>query len=313
MGIAEIIPGISGGTIAFITGIYQELLDTIKAIDLSLFKLLLQGKFADFWNKINGNFLLFLFGGMVLGVGVGVFGVSYLFENYPEPLWGFFFGLIIASSIYIANQITKWSAVQIALMIAGAILSYYITTISPADGSDNLLYVFFAGMIAICALILPGISGSFILLLMGMYMVVIPTLKNFLTDQSFDDFILLAVFGSGCLVGLALFSRVLSYTFANYKNATLAALTGFIIGSLNKIWPWRHITEVLDKDSGEITKTEYFDPSKLMENDSLKVLVEENVLPPGYYGETRMLGVVLCFLLGLAIVWLMSRYGKNED
>lgn len=313
MGIAEIIPGISGGTIAFITGIYQELLDTIKAIDLSLFKLLLQGRFADFWNKINGNFLLFLFGGMVLGVGVGVFGVSYLFENYPEPLWGFFFGLIIASSIYIANQITKWSAVQIALMIAGAILSYYITTISPADGSDNLLYVFFAGMIAICALILPGISGSFILLLMGMYMVVIPTLKNFLTDQSFDDFILLAVFGSGCLVGLALFSRVLSYTFANYKNATLAALTGFIIGSLNKIWPWRHITEVLDKDSGEITKTEYFDPSKLMENDSLKVLVEENVLPPGYYGDTRMLGVVLCFLLGLAIVWLMSRYGKNED
>ena len=228
MGIAEVIPGVSGGTIAFITGIYEELINTIKTV-LSpawLGTLRKEGLLAT-WQEINGPFLVFLLGGMATGVVLGVFGVTHLLEHYPEMLWAFFFGLIIASAIYIGRQVSSWGVVEILGLLIGGALSYYITVANPAQGSDSLVVIFFAGAIAISALILPGISGSFILLLMGMYTFIIPTVKEALQTFDSGSLMVVLVFALGCLVGLATFSRVLSWTFKHYKKPNLSYINRF--------------------------------------------------------------------------------------
>ena len=228
MGIAEIIPGVSGGTIAFITGIYEELLDTIKGVNFSLIRVLRKEGLAAFWKAINGNFLLLLIGGMFIGIVVGIFVIGYLLEHYQAPLWAFFFGLIIASAIYIGRQISKWDMTNIGIMVFGLIVAFCITLLSPAEGSTNYILVLLSGMIAICALILPGISGSFILLLLGMYTIIRSEAENALSNFDINSILIIGTFGIGCILGLALFSRFLSYTFKNFKNQTLALLTGFM-------------------------------------------------------------------------------------
>ena len=231
MGIAEVIPGVSGGTIAFITGIYEELINTIKQVlSPNWFGILRKEGIAATWKAINGNFLVFLLGGMAFGVVVGVLGVTALLESYPELLWAFFFGLIVASAIYIGKQVEKWSTIEFVALLLGTVIAFYITVASPAQGSEALWFVFIAGAIAISALILPGISGSFMLLLMGMYTFIIPTVKDALKTLNPESLVVLGVFGLGCLLGLATFSRVLSWTFKHYKNPTLALLTGFHCG-----------------------------------------------------------------------------------
>ncbi len=310
MGMAEVIPGVSGGTIAFITGIYERLLNCIKSFGPSLLPAYKDGGISGVWKHVDGSFLLFLMGGMLGGVVIGVFGISHLLETVPEILWAFFVGLIIASAIYIGKQVEKWSVVPVLVLIVGIVVSYGITLISPAEGNEALWFVFLSGLIAISALILPGISGSFILLLMGMYTIIIPALKELLT-LNFDSLVLVIVFGLGCITGLMTFSRVLSWTFKNYKNPTLALLTGFMIGSLNKIWPWRQITQCMNKETGE------FVTSCDRNSENHKILQEANVSPFEYteltgYNDYFLYAIIAC-VLGFAIVFLLEKMGGKKE
>ena len=311
MGIAEVIPGVSGGTIAFITGIYEKLINTIKAFSPALLGTFKNEGFAGLWKAINGNFLAALMIGMVGGIVIGVFAVSYLLEEYPPMIWAFFFGLIISSAIYIGRQITNWNVTAILALIIGTVVAYFITTITPANGSESLIVVFFAGAIAISALILPGISGSFILLLMGMYsFIVTDTLKGALKTFAFDKIVTMAVFALGCLTGLMTISRLLSWTFKKYKNTTLAVLTGFMIGSLNKIWPWRQATDWLRDSGGKI----------IMDDDGVtpkKILTELNVSPMNYEAatgdEAYMIGAIVLMIVGFLSVFVFEKFGDSEE
>jgi putative membrane protein len=233
MGAADVVPGVSGGTIAFISGIYEELLGSISNVNLGLFKTLKNEGFKAAWKQLNGNFLLSLFIGIFISILSLAKAIKYLLENQPVLLWSFFFGLVLASVIYIAKQISKWNVIAFVLLILGAFLAYYITTLNPLVSEESSsLYILFAGAIAICAMILPGISGSFILVLLGAYKPVLEALNN-------KDFKTIFIFMAGAIIGLLSFSKILKWLFAHYKNYTLAALTGFILGSLNKIWPWK--------------------------------------------------------------------------
>ena len=233
MGAADVVPGVSGGTIAFISGIYEELLSTISNVNLSLLKTLKTSGIKAAWKQLNGSFLVALFLGIFVSIVSLAKVIKHLLESQPILLWSFFFGLVLASIIYISKQITDWNFEAFLILIIGAVLAYFITTLNPlVSENSSSLFVFLAGAIAICAMILPGISGSFILVLLGAYKPVLEAINN-------RDFKTILVFMAGAIVGLLAFSRVLKWLFKNHKNLTLALLTGFIIGSLNKIWPWK--------------------------------------------------------------------------
>ena len=305
MGIAEVIPGVSGGTIAFITGIYERLLLAIKSFNLKAFGAVRENGFKGFWKHIDGRFLLSLFIGMGIGVVLGVNVITLILEAYPEMLWAFFFGLIIASAIYIFKQITRWSWIEILLLIVGSFLAYVVTVVTPATGSLSYPYVFFAGMIAICALILPGVSGSFMLVLLGLYTTIIPLLKEFLSSFDFSLLPVLVVFALGCLVGLVSFARLVSFCYKQFRNQTLALLTGFMIGSLNKIWPWRNPLLALDESGAQLK----LDPINLPNLEHLKIIKEINVMPSAYYDAPHVVGVILCLIVGFGMVFLLERLG----
>jgi len=305
MGMAETIPGVSGGTIAFITGIYERLINCIKSIGFDLIGVAKKDGIAGLWKAVDGNFLLFLIGGMAVGIVIGVFGIAFLLENFPPIVWAFFFGLILGSVFYIGRQIEKWTWKEILALIICTAIAFCLTMLIPAAGSESYVYVFFSGMIAICALILPGISGSFILLIMGMYTYIVQdTLKGVLSTFAMDKIITMFVFGFGCLAGLMSFSRILSWTFTNYKNITLAALTGFMLGSLNKIWPWKEATAWLLDDKGNVILD-------LETGLPDKILMEDNISPAAYHTITGLPHylpfAILFFILGIAIVLLMSK------
>ena len=233
MGAADVVPGVSGGTIAFISGIYEELLIAISNVNLSLLKTLKTSGVKAAWKQLNGSFLAALFLGIFVSIVSLAKVIKHLLESQPILLWSFFFGLVLASIIYIAKQITDWNFKAFLVLIIGAVIAYFITTLNPLiSGNSSSLFVFIAGAIAICAMILPGISGSFILVLLGAYKPVLEAINN-------RDFKTILVFMAGAIVGLLIFSRVLKWLFKNHKNLTLSVLTGFIIGSLNKIWPWK--------------------------------------------------------------------------
>ena len=310
MGMAETIPGVSGGTIAFITGIYERLLNCINSIHFGLIGTFKKDGIKGVWEAVDGNFLLFLIGGMLGGIVVGVLGISYLLENFPPIVWAFFFGLILGSVFYIGRQITKWSWKEIVLLILCAAIAFALTTTLPATGSTSYIYVFISGMIAISALILPGISGSFILLIMGMYTYIVQdTLKGVISTFAFDKIMTMMVFGLGCLAGLLSISKLLSWTFANYKNLTLASLTGFMLGSLNKIWPWRQATKWLEDANGKIILDEQGIPDK--------ILMEDNISPGAYELATSQSAylpfAILLFLVGVGVVFLMSLADSKKD
>jgi len=307
MGMAEVIPGVSGGTIAFITGIYEKLLNTIKAFSPSLLTTFKKDGVKGVWESINGTFLATLVAGMGIGVVVGVLVISHLLETYPPLIWSFFFGLIIASAIYVGRQINQWRIGEVLMFLIGTAVAYTITVVAPANGSESFLFVFISGAIAISAFILPGISGSFILLLMGMYTYIISdTLKPALRTLDPDKLLIMGVFALGCLTGLMTLSRVLSWTFKHYRDVTLALLTGFMLGSLNKIWPWRNAVDWLRDNAGKI----------IMDDDGItpkKILVEENVLPAGYEGEPYVIGVVVLMIVGFLSVFLLERLNGSKD
>jgi len=283
MGAADVVPGVSGGTIALITGIYEELLESIKGIQPSLLKTWKNEGFASFWEQLNGSFLVSLF----LGIAISIFSlakvITYLLAEYPILVWAFFFGLIIASAIYVGRQIKKWSIGAVILLIAGTALAYWITTISPAQGNGSVLYLFMSGAIAICAMILPGISGSLIALLLGVYVPVVKAVESF-------DIKGVLPFALGAIVGLLCFSHVLSWLFKKYYSLTLALLTGFMIGALNKVWPWKEVVETYVDRHGEV-----------------QPLVENNIAPT----EQLMPAIVMAFV-GFAIVFLLERLAGKK-
>jgi|JFJP01.1.fsa_nt_gi putative membrane protein len=258
MGAADVIPGVSGGTIAFISGIYGELLDSIKSINLVALKLLLTGKFAEFWKAINGTFLLSLVTGIAFSIISLAKALKYLLDHYPILVWSFFFGLVVASTIYVARTITKWNFGTVASGSAGIIIAYFITVITPAEANTTYWFIFLSGAIAICAMILPGISGSFILVLLGMYKFILEAVGNFELGVIFT-------FMAGAAIGIISFSNVLSWLLKKYHNLTIALLSGFMIGSLNKVWPWKKVVETFTDRHGEE-----------------KPLIEENILPGTY-------------------------------
>ncbi len=235
MGTADVIPGVSGGTVAFITGIYEELLNSIKSIDKEALQLLLRFKIADFWKKINGPFLICVLGGIVTSLVSLARLMTYLLEHHPIQIWSFFFGLILISSPLILRDIQKWNMATAVSFVIGVIGAYLITVLSPTETPTNLPFIFFCGAFAICAMILPGISGAFMLLLIGKYEYMITALIEF-------DFPVITVFAFGCFFGLLGFSRFLSWILTYYRFPTLAMLAGFMIGSLNKVWPWKEVT-----------------------------------------------------------------------
>ena len=255
MGIAEVIPGVSGGTIAFITGIYERLINVIKSIGPDAWKAFRQDGIKGLWKQLDGLFLTSLIAGMVGGIVIGVFLITYLLDTYPLLVWSYFFGLILVSALFVARQIKAWDGQRILAITIGAVVAYYITIAVPADGIRELYFVFISGAIAVSALLFPGISGSFILLLMGMYGYIIPTVKEALKTFDPAQLAVLVTFGAGMLVGMIVFSRVISWTFKRYHDMTLAVLTGFLLGSLNKIWPWQEVLDKQVKDSGETVVT----------------------------------------------------------
>ena len=291
MGAADVVPGVSGGTIAFITGIYQELIDSIKSINFNTLKLFFTGKFKEFWKQINGNFLL----AVVIGIGISVLslakGLEYLLEHQPILIWSFFFGLIIASAIYIGKDISRWNIGTFVSLIAGAVIAYFITVLTPAEAHSSYGFVFLSGSIAICAMILPGISGSFILVLLGMYKFILGSISSF-------NLPVIAVFLVGAAIGIVLFSNLLSWLLKRYYNLTIALLAGFMIGSLNKVWPWKETVETFIDRHGEI-----------------KPLVEQNILPTNYESITgqapQIMGAVGLVILGFALIFIIEGISKK--
>ncbi len=291
MGAADVVPGVSGGTIAFITGIYEELINTIKSIQPSLLKDLKNGGIKAIWYKINAPFLIAL----LLGIGISIISLSrvilYLLQNHPIPVWAFFFGLILASAYLVAAEIEEWNLPVILATFVGTSIAYSITIISPSESPTDLWFIFICGAIAICAMILPGISGSFILLLMGKYEYIFTSLKEF-------NLAVIISFALGCIIGILSFSHILSWMFKKYKNVTIALLAGFMIGSLNKVWPWK---EVL---------------LKVTVNGKEKILQEGNLLPAKYSEVTGMpnqlwLAIAL-FVFGVILSIGIERLGNNQ-
>jgi len=314
MGIAEVIPGVSGGTIAFISGIYEDLLNAIKSFDVEFVRLLFKGDLKKFWNKINGWFLLSLGSGMVVGIVFGIFAITWMMKNYPEPLWGFFFGLVMASAILIGRHITSWNFSKVLSLIVGTSIALGISLISPAEGSNHPLYIFVAGMIAISAFILPGVSGSFMLLLMGMYTLIISSLKNILVNFDSQSLYVIVIFAGGCILGITWFSRVLSWLFTHYRGQTFVLLTGFLLGSLYKIWPWRNIDLILDKETGLSTQITSFEMFKNFDTEKIKILKEINVFPSEYWmSSPKIVLTLISIILGFSIVFLMEFKNGTKD
>jgi putative membrane protein len=232
MGSADVVPGVSGGTIAFITGIYAELLDSIKSVNIkALTTLFKQGPRAA-WQAINGTFLLVLMVGILSAILTLAKVIHYLLDEHAILLWSFFFGLILASSLHMGKQITQWQGKTYVMLLIGALSAGFISVASPTSIDVSYLNIFIAGSIAICAMILPGISGSFILLLMGLYAPVLAAVKGLQLDIMF-------IFALGAVLGLMLFSRLLSWLLHRYQNLMFSLLTGFMLGALLKVWPWK--------------------------------------------------------------------------
>ena len=293
MGAADIIPGVSGGTIAFITGIYEELIDTLKSINPKLLPVLFKQGPKAFWQAMNGNFLFSLLVGIIGSFITLAHAISYLMTSWPLLLWSFFFGLVLASALHVIRQVKIRCPLSLSMLALGTIAAFVVTIMRPAAIDPGYLAIFAAGAVAICAMILPGISGSFILLLMGLYGFIIAAIKSL-------DMAVISVFVLGCATGLLSFVHVLSWLLHHYRSQTLALLTGFLIGSLNALWPWKVVTEY------------YRAPGR-----EPRPLTQSNVLPGQFESATgdsaMLLTCIFMVVAGVGIVWLLERAnGKHE-
>ena len=289
MGAADAVPGVSGGTIAFISGIYEELITTISNVNPSLFKILFKNGIGSFWKALNGNFLLALVFGMTVSFVSFMRLAKYLLENHPVLIWSFFFGLIVASIYFVGKQIKDWNFYTITAISVGTAIAFYVSKIPSLAAIDSSWYLFFAGAIAICAMILPGISGSFILIILGAY----KTLSDALHDFKIKE-ILIFIIGAG--IGLLSFSHVLKWLFKHYRNVTLALLTGFIFGSLNKVWPWKKTLTWHTSSKG--VKTPLF---------------QESISPYSFEGDNQLLYAILLMLVGFLTIFILEKLEPNNS
>ena len=289
MGAADVVPGVSGGTIAFIVGIYEELINSIKSVNLTSLRMLFSLKFGRFWKAINGNFLL----AIICGIGISIFSlaklITYLLVHEPVLVWAFFFGLVLASIWFVSREVAKWNIKTLVGFVFAAVAAYVITITTPAETPDDIWFIFLCGAIAICAMILPGISGSFILVLLGKYFFIMEAVKSLRVS-------VLLVFAGGAAIGISLFSRALSFALHRFHDITIAVLSGFMLGSLNKVWPWKETIET------------YID-----RHGVAKPLIEANILPDRQLWEAIGLaaaGFVLVYLLEL--ISLKGKKKKTE-
>lgn len=295
MGAADVVPGVSGGTIAFISGIYDELLRSIARVPEATLSLL-RGRIRDAWQMANATFLLVLLCGIMTSILSFARLITYLMAQHPIPLWSFFFGLILVSTYVVGREIGRWNWTRVLSFALGLAFAYWITVAAPMQWGSDLQTLFLAGAIAICAMILPGISGSFILLLLGLYSVVLGAVKEF-------DLLVLAVFASGCLVGILSFARLLSWLLSRWPDLSLAFLTGLMLGSLNKVWPWKEVVSWRLDSKGEQVP-----------------LLESNLLPGQFADisgqDPQLLLAVVLAVGGIALVlgleWLASRLSADS-
>jgi putative membrane protein len=290
MGAADVVPGVSGGTIAFITGIYEELISSINGINLGVLKTWKKEGFRAAWKQLNGTFLAVLFGGIAISILSLVKVVTYFLEVHPVLIWSFFFGLIVASSWLIGKAIKKWNIRVIITLIIGGVIAAWISSIQTVAHVDAQWYIFLSGAVAICAMILPGISGSFILVLMGSYHTVLEAVKELKIGT-------VLIFMAGCLVGILSFAKVLKFLFLRYKEITIALLTGFMIGSLIKVWPWK-----VNVGSAPI----------VIHSNGKEDWMTANVLPQNFDGENQLVFAIVCLLGGFLLVVLLERFAPKE-
>ena len=282
MGAADIVPGVSGGTIAFISGIYEELISTLSQFKISLISDFRNKGVKAVWNNVNGNFLLAIFLGITSSILLLSELVTWLLAEEPILIWAFFFGLVLASILYVFKKIERLSAVALNVLLLGVFIAYQITKLEILNSSESYLYLFLSGAIAICAMILPGISGAFILVIMGAY-------SNVLQAINDKDFLKIVTFGFGALVGILYFSKVLKWLFAKYRDLTLALLTGFMAGAMVKIWPWKKVlTERINSRGIPVP------------------LTEECVLPHEYEGEPQLYAALILMLIGFLLIFIFD-------
>lgn len=288
MGAADVVPGVSGGTIAFITGIYFRLLAAVNAVPAAFVSDLLKGRIKAFWSACDGTFLVCLLAGVITSVGTLASIITFVLDEYPVLIWSFFFGLIIASVWHVFRQVRHLDWPLLIPMVAGAAFAWWITTLPAGEVSPSPMVFLGAGALAICAMILPGISGSFILLLIGMYAPVLAAIKGL-------ELTSLMLFVAGCIVGLLSIARVLTWAIHRYHDTVLAVLTGFMVGALNKVWPWKETLSWRLNSHGE------------------QVPLIQNSISPMHYAElmgvpSQLALAILCaiggFVLVLVIEWL---------
>lgn len=296
MGAADVVPGVSGGTVAFITGIYDDLLGALNKLTPMALLVWYRSGFKAFWRAIDGTFLTLLFGGVFFSIFSLAHAVEHAQQHYPLLVWGFFTGLIIAATLYLVRDLAFKRVLVWLAFIVGVLVALAISVLKPTHVEVNGVTIFLAGAIAICAMILPGISGSFLLLIMGMYQ----TVLRFITQL---DLVNLSIFLAGCITGLLIFSHVLSWLLRHFRQTTLATLSGFLAGSLVIVWPWKHVLETITDRHGEI-----------------KPLLQENVLPWQYEaitGQPAQLYTVLAlavagFLLVMIIDYVSSLFSAKK-
>ena len=288
MGAADAVPGVSGGTIAFISGIYEELINTISWVNFSLFKTLKNNGVTAFWKQCNGNFIVALLSGILISYVSFMRLAKYLIEHHPILIWSFFFGLIVASIYFVGKQIKRWNLAVLISLVLGTYAAYYITNLPSMASNEHPLFLFFAGALAICAMILPGISGSFILVVLGAYKTLSDALHDF-------DLKKVALFALGALVGLLSFSHILKWLFRHYHNITLALLTGFIFGSLNKIWPWKVVLSWRENAAGKNVP-----------------LLERSILPSNYDGNPQLVYAIGLMVIGFLTIFILEKIGSKK-
>ena len=295
MGAADVVPGVSGGTIALITHIYERLINAIDKVSLSLVLQLFSAERKKAWDALDGSFLLAL----ALGIGTSILlvtgGISWLLTHYPIPLWAFFFGLILGSAFVLKSAVSHWNIVSILMLLLGGCVAFGIGLVSPSEGSESLIYLFLCGLLVVIAMILPGISGAFILVLLGAYGTALEAVAQIKAFQT-EGFIVFAVMASGGLVGLKVFAKLLRWLFTQYKNAVFAVMTGFLLGSLYKVWPWKEVTQYYTNSSGE-----------------REPLTAISVMPDILNSDAQVTLAITAFLLGLILLFLLERLSKNKS
>ena len=288
MGAADLVPGVSGGTIAFISGIYEELISSLNAINLSLIKTIKTEGLKSTWEKINGNFLV----AILLGIAISILSLSklitWLLLEKPILVWAFFFGLVLASILIVIKKINQWKLGEFLGLIIGTFFAYQLTKLGALANSESMFYLFISGSIAICAMILPGISGAFILVLLGSYNTVLQAIN----DKSIGK---LAVFMAGAIVGILSFSKLLKWLFKTYKSITLAVLTGFMVGALAKIWPWKKALTYRINSKGINVP-----------------LNEECISPLSFDGNPQILSAIALMVFGFLMILILEKIGSKN-